>query len=115
MKTTAANASPTCQPWCWLHDGDESVCIGEAAVLEFPDAGPFFATVARVSLGYAPDEGVTVSVNVGSPDQPLRLDDADTVADLIKAKVAAARAGLDAGIDVTFPGPRTSTGGEVPA
>lgn len=85
--------APTCQPWCNQHHAEESVCIGEATVLEFPDAGPFFATEALVNLGYSPSEGVTVSVDVGSRDWPLRLDDADTVADLIKAKVAVARAG----------------------
>jgi len=109
----AAREPRTCPAWCRRHDNGGDICNAPTIELDFdtPDRLGGMATGAEVLLAYDIEGGTCIDVLIHGREKQLTLDDADRLADAIKAQVGLARAAASA----IVPGPRTSTDGEVPA
>lgn len=80
-----------CQPWCRSHITETGVCIGHSITLDFsaPGRPDIMATAAHLTLCHDAADGTDIDVNIGMGT--ISLDDADRLADAIKAVTAYAR------------------------
>lgn len=97
MNTKSASTTLTlvqpCQSFCQTHDDTAGVCIGDTITLDFttPHRPVIMATAAHITLAHDLPTGTDIEINVGMGG--ITLDDADRLADAIKAVTAYARLG----------------------
>ncbi|NUW45508.1 hypothetical protein [Nonomuraea rhodomycinica] len=80
---------PVATPWCVRHDHGESACY--AADRPIPGQ-PHHGARPYVGINHHPGYGIAIEL-YRSADEPLSLDDAETIGLALLAAVAAARAG----------------------
>jgi len=97
MKTLLAPPAATPHPeWCRTHDDEPNVCLGPTIHLDYanPDRPGWLINWAAVGMGYCPEEGADVFVDLpGMGAAYMTMQDAQQLGMALLAVVATVQRG----------------------